>query len=132
LWLPALWGFTAREYQDWLRLCSNAARCAENGWHRQLAEFEHDLRGRPWTWLRSSLDHYLGAAVSDELAFLSQLRARQHDIPELVDRALSLLYWGVSDAVEEHNRGTQNARLLLGLYPLTAIHRAVQLAVTEI
>lgn len=132
LWLPFLWGFTPREYGEFLELCHSAAYCRQEQFWDDVDLLESELRYRIWSWTGSSLEDYLERGIRQTVrrrttdAGLRQIETR---IPAIVGEAIALLYLTIVDALlENSSKGKKDLNVIRALYPRIAASRAIEKA----
>lgn len=133
LWLPYLWGYTPREFRQYLRLCRAAAYLRQEGRWGELAEVERALCRSVWTWTKGrALATYVRRSVEDylhEARRAALVRRPAQDVSEIVEEAIGLIYLAVTDAAMEADKPEdRNDDVVRSLHPATAIARAVEVA----
>lgn len=135
LWLPYLWGYTPREFHEYLQLCHAAAFLRQEQRWSELKEIEHALLRSNWTWTKGrTLKTFIKRSVEAYLHHARRVAVPRPDreMREIVEEAIRFIYLAVFEAwVEQEKLGDRNDEVVRALYPPTAIVRAIELALDE-
>jgi pimeloyl-ACP methyl ester carboxylesterase len=138
LWLPYLWKYSPREFDEFVECCRDAAYSRQEQFWQDLDDAEERLRDRAWPWTRGrSVEEFLAAEIDSrasrpETAHPDILRDNRATI---IAEAFENVYVNVADAYEEIMAGemepppTRDDNAAIVFYPPFAIARALEVAV---
>lgn len=140
LWLPYLWGYSPREFNEFIECCRDAAYARQEHFWQDLDIAEERLRERTWTWTRNQPLQVFVAGELDSLIRRSETQdadlLRRHRVA-IIDNAFISTYLAIGDAYEEsanveEERTPERDLVILALNPQRGIAKALDKAIRTV